>query len=424
MAAGAPVPESRHIAELKRDVATAGRTAVSAFWRELEHRGTPIIEPVAGDPTRSLVTVVWRGDDATENVVASGGLFGLGFPALQRVPGSDVWYITRTADTDLRTQYAFYVNAAGTIDGAIETDSAAWSELARSAVWLADPFNPERIDFGMAVLSSFSVLEMPAATPQPWCKARDGVAAGSVEPHRFQSDALGNARVIWTYLPPGYAPDGEPYPLLVLYDGFAYLKIGIQATLDNLIAEGRIPPMICAMVHQLDRETELPCNDAFASSMARELVREWLPARYHVTDAASRTIIGGCSLGGLAASFAASRHPDVFGNVLSQSGSYWWGPGGIGSARMDDATVPWYWLTAQYASSPRLDLRFYMDVGRLEVPAHPEVDPDMVATNRRFRDTLLAKGYPVIYQEFAGGHDYACWRGTLADGLLALTAGW
>jgi enterochelin esterase family protein len=33
---------------------------------------------------------------------------------------------------------------------------------------------------------------------------------------------------------------------------------------------------------------------------------------------------------------------------------------------------------------------------------------------------LLAKSYDVHFQEFAGGHDYLSWRGTLADGLILL----
>jgi len=36
------------------------------------------------------------------------------------------------------------------------------------------------------------------------------------------------------------------------------------------------------------------------------------------------------------------------------------------------------------------------------------------------RDVLLAKGYEVHYDEFYGGHDFLSWRGSLADGLIAL----
>lgn len=44
----------------------------------------------------------------------------------------------------------------------------------------------------------------------------------------------------------------------------------------------------------------------------------------------------------------------------------------------------------------------------------------ILESSRQMRDVLLAKGYEVHYQQFAGGHDYLSWRGTLADGLLAL----
>jgi len=44
----------------------------------------------------------------------------------------------------------------------------------------------------------------------------------------------------------------------------------------------------------------------------------------------------------------------------------------------------------------------------------------LLDSNRRMRDALAARGIPTSYREYAGGHDYACWRGGLADGLIAL----
>ena len=56
----------------------------------------------------------------------------------------------------------------------------------------------------------------------------------------------------------------------------------------------------------------------------------------------------------------------------------------------------------------------------LEVAAPGTDGPDMVKVNRRMRDVLRAKGHAVSYTEFAGGHDFVCWRGTLADALQTL----
>ena len=129
----------------------------------------------------------------------------------------------------------------------------------------------------------------------------------------------------------------------------------------------------------------------------------------------AHTVIAGQSHGGLAAAHAAFHHPDVFGCVLSQSGSFWYSPsvGDSHAAKYDTETG---WLTRQFAKAPLHPVRFYLEVGNFEQGAVH----NMVLENRRFRDVLEAKGYHVTYSEYLGGHDYVCWRGSIADGLIML----
>ena len=125
----------------------------------------------------------------------------------------------------------------------------------------------------------------------------------------------------------------------------------------------------------------------------------------------------GSSLGGLAASFTALRHADIFGNVLSQSGVYSGNPTNENSADWEKSE----WLTKQFVTSPKLPVRFYLEAGLLESVCVPGLGTvSSLAANRHLRDVLLAKGYSVQYREFNGGHDYINWRGTFADGLLLL----
>jgi enterochelin esterase family protein len=75
-------------------------------------------------------------------------------------------------------------------------------------------------------------------------------------------------------------------------------------------------------------------------------------------------------------------------------------------------------VVSLFLASPRLPVEFYLEAGRYEttLPFSPLLEA------RRLRDVLRAKGYRVTYSEFVGGHNEVCWRGSLADGLMALTA--
>jgi enterochelin esterase family protein len=72
------------------------------------------------------------------------------------------------------------------------------------------------------------------------------------------------------------------------------------------------------------------------------------------------------------------------------------------------------WLIEALRQSSRLPIRFYLEIGMYDLGA------SMLGANRQLRDVLLLKGYEVEYHEFAGGHSYTNWRGTFADGLIAL----
>jgi hypothetical protein len=71
-----------------------GDAALERFWRQVEADGTPLVERIEGDDGHVLVTLLWRGDDATRNVVAETP-FDTGDPdecQMTRLPGTDVWY--------------------------------------------------------------------------------------------------------------------------------------------------------------------------------------------------------------------------------------------------------------------------------------------------------------------------------------------
>ena len=84
----------------------------------------------------------------------------------------------------------------------------------------------------------------------------------------FPSAILGNTRDVDVYLPPGYRAHGEGHPFVLLFDGGSYLRSAAAPTqLDNLIADGVVPPVVAILVGRIDREhrnRELPPNRDFA----------------------------------------------------------------------------------------------------------------------------------------------------------------
>ena len=269
---------------------------------------------------------------------------------------------------------------------------------------------------------ALSLAAAPATAQLP--NARRDAAAGRVDSLVVHSAIYGASRTVWVYTPAGYRDAADPLPLLVTFDGSDYTAGGamdVPAILDSLAAAGAAPRFVAVMIDDgsgANRIAELGNSARFARFVAEELV-PWIRARYRVTGDPRRTIVTGSSAGGLAAAHVAFARPDIFGNVLAQSGAFWRGPEGSNSA-------PWEWLTAQVASAPRREVRFLLDVGAREtVRVLGGTGPVFIEANRRFRDALAAKGYAVTYTEVPGGvHAPSTWRPRFPGDLVALTRDW
>jgi enterochelin esterase-like enzyme len=421
-----PLVESQRIRALRASVQHGERDSVNAFWEEVRKAGAPLIEPIAGDRENMAVTFLWRGKPDTHNVMVLWLPYAGVAPdefLMERLGETDVWYKTIKVDRKMRMAYTLAPNAARLRPLSLGIDNDAITMTAAAA--RPDPLNPKhwRVDPESVEAPEYrgcSILEMPDAPPQPWTVRKPSVPAGRVEKHRFKSAILKNEREIGIYLPPRYSPHAKPYSLLVVFDEDAYLTLVPTPTiLDNLIAEKRIPPVVALLVGNAPgdaRDRELPCNPEFSKALVNELL-PWAHGLYNFTRDPRHTVVAGSSAGGLAAACSGLWHPETFGNVLAQSGAFHRTPP-PGSGLTDSSSEP-NWVARQFISSPKKSLRFYLDAGSAEFNATGGADSILFCT-RNLRDVLRAKGYEVHFQEFAGDHDYLGWRGTLADGLMAL----
>jgi len=428
--------ESPRLKALSAALDAGQQDAVSQFWEEVRAKGEPLIETVQGQTVQgqesdTLVTFLWRGTPETKNVLVAWMPFALQWPEdykMNRLGETDVWFRTLRVDKRKRFAYLLIPNAPF-MRASLEPNSDQVLSIAATGAQI-DPLNPQRLvdsdpdDPDLAQYRGLSVVEMPDAPPQPWLVRRPEVPTGKIVKEQFKSLLLHNEREVAIYTPANYSKDAEPYALLILFDGG--LQLGLMqtpTTLDNLIAEKRIPPLVTIFVSNAAgdaRARELPCNPTFADFLNSELL-PWVRRNYKVTHDPAHTVVGGLSYGGLAAAYVAFRHPESFGNVLSQSGSYWWTPPRSDNPNDFDLSTEPNWLAKQFIASRRLPLRIYMDAGIDELDFTGR-GAGILETNREMRDVLLAKGYEVHYQEFDGGHDFLSWRGTLADGLIALMA--
>ncbi|MGY0022390.1 enterochelin esterase [Streptomyces sp. YJ-C3] len=410
-------PRVAHLLECLTGADDAGRARLAEeFWQDVTALGTPLVEELDGEPDHRAVTFLWRGHRATRQVLLLANRLvdrdDLAGSLLERAAGTDIWHLGLRLRADHRGTYRLAADISAKEPPA---DPGILQTRLRSLAVHAsrDPLNPRSLPTRWTAADT-SVFALPDAPAEAWTRPPGAIPAGRVERHRTAAPPLGGHRDVWTYLPPGRRPDDDPLPVLVLCDGDMWLgRIGLQHTLDALIAQGKLPPLAVLAPDAVDRATrnrELGARDAFVEFLADALL-PWAAGRWPVTADPARTVVAGQSLGGMAALHAGHLRPDRFGHVIAQSPSLWWRPGLPSDVPQKHVFgVPW--LVARYAAAEPRPVTVHLDVGLHEGA--------MVDHCRALYDTLHSARYQVTRREFNGGHVYACWHVALADTLIRL----
>lgn len=297
-------------------------------------------------------------------------------PGALPVSAKSVWSCSLTLPRDAYLEYAFYDP--------------------KTRKPFLDPLNRRSVNNGVGARNNF--FYMPETMPAPFTLRRAEVAVGALTRHRVDAWMLqeDSEREIYLYRP----PIKESVPLLVVYDGIDYLQRGKLAVIvDNLIADKRIRPIAMAFLQygKRRRAVEYACSDATISwveHMILPLAKKQLNLLDIEKNPGAYGVLG-ASFGGLMSMYTGLRMPEIFGNVLSQSGVFKFD--GRDFAAVD---------LIRHGHGRNLNI--WMDVGKLDW---------LLEDNRRMQPLLKEKGYRVTYREYAGGHNYTSWRDDLWRGL-------
>lgn len=281
------------------------QTRVDELWNELlKMKRVPLalqdgaVFLYKGD----AASVAWRGDFS---------YWQLGKPIEGvRVGQTDLWYGVAKFPRDSRTEYEIFLNDARAIP---------------------DPANPRKHKGGFGYNSIFA---MPEFQVTDFSTPRAEIPHGALTDWlTLESEAWGAPLNYRVYTPPNYDAL-ENLPVLYITDGNDYSDPemgGTPTILDNLIADGKIAPLLAVFidarnpqnVRDNQREKQfLARPEDFAEFIATELVPH-IDTNYRTdTSRQGRTLVG-VSYGGVFTTYAGLRYQDVFGNLGIFSPAYW-----------------------------------------------------------------------------------------------------
>ena len=183
------------------------------------------------------------------------------------------------------------------------------------------PTAPQAPEEGMAVYP---------VPPEGFKTVRATIPHGELKVVEYDSKTLGTRRLMRVYTPPGYSTDLK-YPVLYLHHGLGntsteWLRAGAQIIADNLLADGKMEPMIIVFPQGSAGSTAADENQGtrdgagFGPPYENDLLKDIIPfveSHYSVHADRAHRAIAGMSMGGGQTLNIGLSHLDVFGSVAA-----------------------------------------------------------------------------------------------------------
>jgi enterochelin esterase-like enzyme len=227
------------------------------------------------------------------------------------------------------------------------------------------------------------------------------VPHGTVTRHVYHSGVTGGERELYVYAPPGYDP-ARPYPVLYLLGGSGELPSNwiydgrVNFIMDNLLAEGRVVPMLVAIPNNQvlhrnhPRHVELTF-DPFEREL-RDHVVPLVDATYSTRCGPHGRALSGLSMGGRHTMVVGFRSLDLFGSFA------------VISAGAVDAEESLARFLRDPDVNDKIDYLFLGFLGERCLALH---------------EALVHHGIEHEYYVGGhGGHDWATWRHLLHERFL------
>jgi enterochelin esterase family protein len=241
------------------------------------------------------------------------------------------------------------------------------------------------------------------------------VPHGGVDQRWYSSTTTGLVRRVFVYTPPNYSRTNDRYPVLYLLHGAGGDESGWTTNgranfiLDNLIADGRLKPLVVVMPYgyayppgspQAEGQDAMKRQrDHFTKDLIEELI-PYIQSNYRVHASREQRAIAGLSLGGGQALGIGLSHQDLFSRVAAFSPAI----GAVTSPQAGGLDFKPLLADAKKVNE-RLAL-LWVGCG---------TDDTLFNSNKEFAAMLQASGVEHTFRQTDGAHTWHVWRRYLND---------